>query len=49
MAERRIDAACAMAPITAAVAAGEITPGQAVELSRLITTRLGAPLAFDFA
>jgi hypothetical protein len=42
------DAAGAMASITAAVAAGEITPGEAAELSRLIEAYVKAIEASEF-
>ena len=42
------DAAGAMASITAAVAAGEITPGEAAELSRLVEAYVKAIEASEF-
>jgi hypothetical protein len=42
------DAAAAMAAITGAVAAGEITPGEAVELARLTETFVKALEAHEF-
>src|SRR4029077_10140079 len=42
------DAANAMASITAAVAAGEITPGEAAELSRLVEAYVKAIEASEF-
>jgi len=42
------DAAGAMASITAAVAAGDITPGEAAELSRLVEAYVKAIEASEF-